>query len=323
MMTKFEDPFSEEIWKQTYKYHTDDTVDDTFWRVARDIASAEKTEGKQEEWSEKFYDLLKDFKGVPGGRILANAGTDYQGTTMLNCYRTPKVTKDCDSLDGILQDLIYEAKTLKSEGGAGSNYSYIRPRGSYINGIGVETPGAVKYMEAFDKISDIITSGSGKESNNAKGKKKIRKGALMSVLDCWHKDIVEFVTAKQQPGRLSKFNVSVNFTDEFMQKLQQVKEMRKNGCSEDEITKTDKWDLVFPDTTYSKYSKEWNGDIKKWKEKGYPIVVHDTISAEWLWDLVMQSTYNRAEPGVLFLDRANEYHPSNYVDGMRIDATNP
>ena len=308
MATKFEDPFAEEVWASTYKDHADNTIDDTLHRVAGAIASVEETETLQKEWHKKFHELLEDFKFVPGGRILANAGTEWKGTTLINCFVSPRRSTDIDSLDGILEDLYNQSFTLKSEGGWGENFSYIRPRGSFIHGIGVESPGSVKYMEMFDKSSDIITSGSGKKSANKKAKGKIRKGAMMGVLDCWHPDVVEFITAKQQPGRLTKFNVSVNCTDEFLKKI--------TGEDPD-----DNWNLRFPDTTFNKYKKEWDGDIRAWEEKGYPVIVHHTLSAQWLWNLIMESTYNRAEPGVLFLDRANQNNPFYY--GEKIASTNP
>ncbi len=314
--TTFQDTFSEEVWEATYKDHNDETIDDTLFRVASAVASVEKNEDLQQEWTKKFYDLLSEFKGTAGGRIYSNAGTGWNGTTLMNCYVGPRVDRDVDSLDGILTHLRAQAHTLKSEGGWGENFSYIRPRGAFINGIGVETPGSIKYMELFDKSSEIITSGSGTQSTDKRAKGKIRKGAMMGVLDVWHPDVIEFITAKQSPGRLTKFNVSVNCTDEFMDKVLRVMEMK-----DDVIEELDKWDLRFPDTTYERYEEEWTGSIREWEEKGYPIKVYKTVSATWLWDLIMESTYNRAEPGILFLDRANHFGPLNYKE--TIAATNP
>lgn len=251
-----------------------------------------------------------------------------------NCYVGPRGGYDIDSLDGILTSLRNQAQTLKSEGGWGENFSYIRPRGSFIHGIGVETPGAIKYMEMFDKSSEIITSGSGKKSTNKQAKGKIRKGAMMGVMDVWHPDILEFVTAKQQPGRLTKFNISVNCTDEFMNRVLIITELEAELAEaktrgqevterlvQAEIDLLDKWDLVFPVTTFEKYKAEWNGDINLWRMKGYPVNVVNTTSVKSLWNLIMESTYNRAEPGVLFLDRANKFGPLNYAE--TIFATNP
>jgi ribonucleoside-diphosphate reductase alpha chain len=321
LTTTFLDSFSEEIWSSTYKDYKDEVVDDSLYRVASAIASAEDTTENQKKYTDEFFQLLSRFKFVPGGRILANAGTEWKGTTLLNCFVGPRQDYDIDSLENIIKNLRNQSFTLKSEGGWGENFSYIRPRGAFIHGIGVETPGAVRYMELFDKSSEIITSGSGKKSTNARGKKKIRKGAMMAVLDCWHPDVIEFVTAKQQPGRLTKFNISVNCTDEFVNRVLRVIELTKQKASEEEINEADSWELRFPDTRHDKYKDEWTGNLHQWEEKGYPVIVYNTVSATWLWNLIMESTYNRAEPGVLFLDRANKYNPFYY--GETISSTNP
>lgn len=333
-MTNFIDSFSEEIWTQTYKNYKDKTIDDTMRRVANAISSVEKSAKQKKEWEENFYEMLSDFKVVPGGRIISNAGSGWKGTTLINCFVGPRETSDIDSLDNIMKNLKNQGKTLKSEGGWGENFSYIRPRGSFIYGIGVETPGAVKYMEMFDKSSEIITAGSGERSDNLKAKGKIRKGAQMGVLDVWHPDIIEFIRAKQKPGNLTKFNISVNCSDNFMNKLLKVMELKNRFETEKDklsslekdimkktIAEVDRWDLIFPDTQHPNYKSEWYGDIKSWHAKGYPVVVYKTVSATWLWDLIMESTYNRAEPGVLFLDRANYFNPLNYAE--TIMATNP
>ena len=316
----FKNDFSEEIWKQTYKHHTDGTVNDTWKRVAKNIASTEKD---PEQWEEKFYSILKDFKFVPGGRILSNAGTEWK-SAYINCFVKPRHTvHDMDSIEGILQVLKDQSLTLKSEGGWGCNFSFIRPRGAYIKGIGVDTPGAVKFMELFDSSSDIITSGPGKKSSRKKGKGKIRKGAMMGIIDCWHPDVEEFIAAKQEANRLTKFNISVGCYDDFMEKVLAIEELKNK--KEPIPEELDKWDLVFPDTEFEKYKDEWYGDIYDWKEKGYPIIVHKTVKVSELWDLIMESTYNRNEPGVLFLDSANKTHCWNYGPRhiSRIMETNP
>lgn len=338
-MTQFTNSFSEEVWKSTHKYYKDSSIDDSLRRVAKAIASVEATEELRQEWEEKFDDLLSDFKATEGGRISSNAGTEFDNVTLANCFVGPNPTEKNDSLDGILKRLTWQSKTLASEGGWGENFSYIRPRGTFIKGIGVATPGAVKFMELFDKSSEIVTAGSGKATNNPKEKKKIRKGAMMSCLDCWHPDIVEFVTAKQQHGRLTKFNISVNFTDEFMGRVNRINQLETQRStlklSESgtehidaehtalgmQIDELDLWPLIFPDTNHPRYDTEWDGDIKSWKSKGYPVIIHDWISVKMLWNLVTESTYNRAEPGVLFLDRANYFNPANYKETIK--ATNP
>lgn len=204
------------------------------------------------------------------------------------------------------------------------NFSFIRPRGAFIHGIGVETPGAVKYMEIFDKSSDIITAGSGSKSKNKKAKGKIRKGAMMGILSCWHPDIEEFITAKLSEGRLSKFNISVDCPNVFMDQVIRVKTLIAEGVSKDIIEEQDKWNLIFPDTRYIKYREEWTGDIYQWQSKGYPVIIYKTVSCLALWDMIMKSTYTRNDPGVLFLDIANKTHCWNYGgDVSHIAACNP
>jgi len=342
--TEFEDPFSREVWETTYKHHSDATVNDTFWRVARYVAGAEETEALRQEWALTFYDMLTGFKCTPGGRILANAGAGWNGTTLANCFVSPRGNYDIDSISGIITDIENQAQTLKSEGGWGQNFSWLRPRGAFIHGVGVETPGAVKYMEIYDKVSDVITAGSGRKSAQSKAKSKIRKGAMMSILDVWHPDIIEFIAAKQQPGRLTKFNMSVNCTDEFMAKVILARQLenkmdrlskrilrtqgdatglqQEHTSLAEQFEEVDRWSLRFPETTYSSYKEEWDGDIKAWEAKGYPTVEYRQVSVLWLWNLITESTYNRNEPGVLFLDRANHYDPlSSYHH--KIVATNP
>lgn len=329
--TEFLDSFSEEIWRSTYKYHEDETIDDTLKRVAGAISSVEQTDELKQEWNDKFYDMLSGFKIVPGGRIIANAGTEFKGTTLGNCFVSPRRKFDIDSIEGILEDVLNQCKTLKSEGGYGNDYSWIRPRGAFIHGIGVETPGAVKYMEIYDKTSDIITSGSGKKSDNKKAKGKIRKGAMMATLGIWHPDIEEFIRAKQTPGKLTKFNMSINCTEEFMKKVLCIREIdelldKENDESickrlNEEKNEHDKWHLRFPVTTDEHYKEEWDGDLKEWESKRYNVKVYKTISVTYLWNMIMESTYARAEPGILFISRANHFNPLYY--GEKIRSTNP
>lgn len=318
--TQFEDSFSEEVWSATYKDYKDADINDNFWRVAKAIASVEATEELRVKWAYNFYDMLTGFKVVPGGRILANAGTEFKGTTLINCFVLPNPKYDADSLEGILEYLKYQSFTLKSEGGAGAVADFIRPRGTFINGIGVETPGAVKFFELFDRSSEIITSGSGKKSLNKKAKGKIRKGAQMLCMSVWNPDIIEFITAKQTPGRLSKFNMSVNCTDKFMEKVLNLSQLKRDGAPQNEINAIT-WDLVYPETTHPQYKKEWFGDLTSWVSKGYPIKIYQTVKVEWLWNLITQSTYNRNEPGILFLDRSNKFNQLNYLE--KIATTNP
>lgn len=306
MLGPFTNSFSEETWFQKYKLKQDETVLHTWLRVAQDLASAEKRESK---WAKKFYSILEDFKFVPGGRITSNAGSGLKGTTYINCFVDGFTGTDQDSIEGIYATLLRQAQILKSEGGYGFCADVMRPRGSHIGGIGNQSPGSVKFLELWDKSSEIITAGSGQKSRKDE-KNFIRKGAQMVTMSCWHPDIIEFVGAKKTPGVLSKFNMSVLCTDEFMQA----------------VADDHPWQLVFPD--YEKYPKEykssWKGDLKKWTQElgSDSVVVHHTFeSAKELWDLVMTNTYGRNEPGVLFVDNMNSMNNLYYNE--YINATNP
>ena len=307
----FTNSFSEETWFQKYKLENDNCVEDTWRRVARDLASVEKTEALQKQWASKFYSALEDFKFVPGGRITSNAGSGLKGTTYINCFVDGFIGKDQDSIEGIYSTLLRQAKILKSEGGYGFCCDVMRPKGSAITGIGNQSPGSVKFLELWDKSSEIITAGSGQKPK--KGQKNfIRKGAQMVTMSCWHPDIVSFVEAKQTSGTLSKFNMSVLCTDGFM----------------NAVNKELPWQLRFPNyEKYPKeYEKEWDGNIDKWitKRSGDPestVLHHEFESAVELWDLIMNNTYNRNEPGVLFVDHMN--HMNNLYYCEHINATNP
>jgi len=301
---QFTNELSLEIYEHTYKYG-DETIETTQRRVAEDISSVEKD---RELWTNKFLEILEDFKFVPGGRIISNAGTKIRGTTYINCFVDGFVGKHQDSVSGILEALRRQAFILKSEGGYGFCADVMRPRGGYIEGIANDTPGAVKWLDNWNTQSDVITAGSGRRSDNKKAKQKIRKGAQMVTMSCWHPDIEEFITAKQTPGRLDKFNMSVLIADDFM----------------NAVIANQKWDLIFPDFDKAKevYNETWDGNLKKWVEEGHPVKIYKTFKdANELWDLIMKSTYNRNEPGVLFVDTMNRLNNLSYCE--YINSTNP
>ena len=302
--TEFVDDFSKEIYEQTYKYGDED-INKTQLRVAKDLASIEKD---PEHWTQEFLWALENFKFVPGGRITSNAGTGLKGTTYINCFVDGFMGEDQDSMEGILDALRRQALILKSEGGYGFCADVMRPRGSFIGGIGNESPGSVRMLDMWDTQSAVITEGSGSKTKKKKAKVKIRKGAQMVTMSVWHPDVEEYIMAKQTPGRLTKFNMSVLITDDFMEAV-------KNNQP---------WSLEFPD--YEKhsneYKKDWDGNMKKWKALGHGTVVYKTYeNANQLWDIIMTSTYNRNEPGVLFSDTMNKLNNLYYCE--YINATNP
>ena len=292
---------SNEIFKSTYQYDNE-TIDQLWLRVGSHLASVEK---EKEYYSQQFYNILKDFKFIPAGRILSNAGAPYKGTSYINCFVSGFRGYDQDSMESISAELARQALILKSEGGYGFCASVLRPRGSNISGIGSSSPGMVEFLQMWDTQSAVITKGSGIEQKE--GKKKIRKGAQMVTSYIWHPDIEEFIKAKQIPDNLTKFNMSVLVTDKFM-----------NAVINNEM-----WDLVFPNIQNDKelYKSSWNGDIEQWVNKGGVLKVYKTLPAIDLYNLIMESTYNRAEPGVLFIDTINKMN--NLTSIETINATNP
>jgi len=304
------DALSIEVWEDNYKGPKDLIRKDTWDRIAQNCAEIEK-EGIRDVIKTEFKKAVYNDRFVPAGRILANLGIDSRNaTTLFNCFvHNPADInlKDCDSIDGIYDMLKAQAKTLKSEGGYGINASWIRPAGSYVKGIGSRTPGVLKFMELWDKSSEVITQGSTKilGSRRPDEKNKIRKGAQMLVLNVWHPEILDFIVAKHTEGRLEKFNMSVGITEGFMSAVIEDKN----------------WELKYPNTEVPEYNTEWFGDIYDWEQKGNPVIVYDTVKARSIWDLIMKSTYERAEPGVLFLDLANKLNPGYWYE--KIMTTNP
>lgn len=250
------------IWNDKYRLGSE-SLDETFWRVARAIAAPEDD---KERWEREFYDAMRGMEFLPGGRITAGAGTD-RNVTLVNCYVSQTIE---DSMDGIMRALGEAAHTLKMGGGIGMDFSTLRPRNAEVKGVGGRSSGAVSFMSMWDAMCGTIMSAGA------------RRGAMMGVLRCDHPDIEEFIEAKRTPGRLTNFNVSVGITDAFM----------KAKAEADDV-----WPLVFGGVTYK------------------------TVSARDLWDRIMRSTYDYAEPGVLFIDRTNKLNPLRDVE--TICASNP
>jgi ribonucleotide reductase alpha subunit len=299
-----------DIWTNNYCGPNETTLQDTWHRQAFTCSSIEEERIRQRVYEDYMW-LLSDFNGAAGGRITANVGiADRLATTLYNCFvHCPADInyKDPDSINGIYDMLKAQAQTLKSEGGYGTNFSWVRPEGSYVKGIGGRTPGVLKFMELWDKSSEIITAGSEEHLDDRKleEKKKIRKGAQMGVLCIWHPEIESFIDAKLVANRLTKFNLSVGITRGFIHAV-------LNNLT---------WDLKFPDTTCKEYKTEWFGDIYDWEDKKYPTIIHKTVKAADLWEKIMKASYTRNEPGVLFLDIANELNTLSYVEN--IQASNP
>ena len=299
----FVSPFQEEIWKDNYRSSDEDIVG-TMRRQALAIY-ANETEALQAQ----LFQHLFDSKIVFGGRVTANIGTDLKNVYAFNCYASQRSVKPFDSIKNIFNDIANSAEILKTEGGIGFNFNHLRPRGTLIKGVGVGTPGVIAFMEIQDKVSDVITRGNPgapyQSDSTDTVKKKIRKGAQMGMLEICHPEIIDFIEAKKIPNKLTKFNMSVIVSDDFMEA----------------VMKDEDWDLWFPDIKFAKYDDEWNGDFALWKEKDYPFVVYQTVKARELWDLLLKNTYTRNEPGLYFIDNANKFN--NLIYYQKVTGTNP
>ncbi len=258
-----------EIWNRKYRYHgsedvpEDKTKNDTILRVAKAAAAKEKD---REFWTKKFMEALSDFKFIPGGRIVANAGTKRTEVTMFNCFVMNRIS---DSIDGIFETVKESALTQKQGGGVGFDFSTIRPTGSPIKGCEASASGPLSFMQVLDSTCRTIMSAGQ------------RRGAQMGIMRCDHPDIERFITAKRGNAALQMFNLSVAITDEFIEA----------------VKKDAPWDLKFEG------------------------VVYKTIKARDLWELIMKSTYDFAEPGFILIDRINSMNNLYYIEEIR--ATNP
>ena len=260
-----------------------------FERIARHIASVEKTESLKGEWEVKFRELMDDWKYVPAGRIFTGAGTG-QNLTFYNCYVIPSPK---DSRHGIFNTLGQMAEIMSRGGGVGINVSSLRPRYAYVKGVNGRSSGSVSWASLYSFVTGLIEQGGS------------RRGALMLILNCWHPDVIDFINSKKEAGKITNANISVGITDDFMQAVKEDKP----------------WDLVFPDPADPLYEKEWDGNLQKWKELGGKIIKHKTVRAADIWDNIITSAWSSAEPGMYFIDRANYFSNSWYF--APLPCTNP
>ena len=300
-------PSSHEIWSNKHRLsnydgtYIDQNLDDNFERVAKNLASLEKDSGY---WEEQFIGIMQ--RGCfPAGRILANAGAqEYKaGTTLINCVVSSDIR---DSLDHIL-DVVHEfGTTLKTGAGIGACFSTIRPSGSFVKGVNAHTSGPLSFSDIFDKTCFTISSAGG------------RRGSMMLTFHVWHPDIFNVIQAKKEDGRLRQFNISILITDEFM-----------------EAVKNDKdWELYFP---VHKNDPTWNDIDTKLIYKDYPIKddenytyneigetlckVYKVVKARDVWNEIMRSNYDYAEPGFIMIDKINRENNLYFCE--LIIATNP
>ena len=305
-------PASRDIWEQKYQLKDRDgaaldaDVEQGFRRIARALAELEATPELREHWYERFLWAL-EHGAIPAGRILSNAGAGRHkpATSTINCTVSGTIE---DSMDGILQKLHEAGITLKSGAGIGYEFSTLRPRGAYVAGAGAQTSGPLSFMDIYDRMCFTISSAGG------------RRGAQMATFDIGHPDVLEFIEAKREDGRLRQFNLSLLITDEFMQAV----------CDDAE------WALAFPLTdaecdadgidlsdTEQVLWREWpRPEAYVSDEEGRVACrIYRRLPARELWDRIMTSTYDYAEPGFILIDRYNEMNNNWFCESIR--ATNP
>lgn len=305
-------PASLEIWEQKYRLQTkdgraiDETIDGTLQRVARALADVETTPGQREHWYEKFLWALRH-GAIPAGRIISNAGSwEYKpATSTINCTVSGTIE---DSMDDILQKVHEAGLTLKAGCGIGYSFSTLRPRGAYVSGAGAYTSGPLSFMDIYDKMCFTVSSAGG------------RRGAQMGTFDVGHPDVLEFIRAKRESGRLRQFNLSLLITREFMEAVKQDAEwplsfpLRAQEINQDEL------DLQDPDLVLWRDWPTTQGLIVN--DKGQVACrIYRKIRAKRLWDVIMSSTYDYAEPGFILIDEVNEMNNNWFCE--TVQASNP
>ncbi|MDF1727560.1 MAG: adenosylcobalamin-dependent ribonucleoside-diphosphate reductase, partial [Sulfitobacter sp.] len=245
-MSAFAAPIAEQIWDMKYRFKQADgtpidaTVEETWRRIARDLAQAETD---KDQWAERFYGALEDFKYLPAGRITAGAGTARR-VTLFNCFVMGTVP---DSMGGIFDMLKEAALTMQQGGGIGYDFSTIRPKGADVKGVSADASGPLSFMDVWDAMCRTIMSAGS------------RRGAMMATMRCDHPDIESFIAAKSDPARLRMFNMSVLVKDAFM-----------------EAVKADgPWELTFDGQVYRtlKARDLWNGIMQATYDYAEPGVI--------------------------------------------------
>jgi ribonucleoside-diphosphate reductase alpha chain len=284
--------FAARIWGQKYRFQhplrgEERSAAETWRRVADAVALAEPVE--RELHARRFFEEMSALRFLPGGRILAGAGTGRE-VTLLNCFVLGIIE---DSIEGIFRAVQEAALTMQRGGGVGLDFSTLRPRGATGRRAGTVASGPVPFMEIFDTTCKALLSTSP------------RRGAMMASLRCDHPDIEEFVRAKASSSALSHFNCSVQVSDAFLAAVDQ-------GAD---------WCLVFPsealaDGPGETVERSWTGSSAP-----IPCRVLARVPARRLWDLLVEQAYRSGEPGVLFIDRINRLNTLWYRE--RITCTNP
>jgi ribonucleoside-diphosphate reductase alpha chain len=303
-------PASYDIWDKKYRLRTkagepvDGSIDETWQRVARALSEVEATEELRAHWYERFLWALRR-GAIPAGRITSNAGAleHKPATSTINCTVSGTIR---DSMDDILEKVHEAGLTLKAGCGIGYEFSTLRPRGAYVSGAGAYTSGPLSFMDIYDKMCFTVSSAGG------------RRGAQMGTFDISHPDAKEFIRAKREDGRLRQFNLSLLITDGFMQAVEHDQDwplvFPVHVKERDEIDLDDPAKVVWREwPTHENYVAREDGLVA--------CKIYGHIRARHLWDMIMVSTYDYAEPGFILIDKVNEMNNNWWCENIR--ATNP
>jgi ribonucleoside-diphosphate reductase alpha chain len=300
-----------DIWDKKYRLTSksgealDQSMDDTYMRVARALSDVEP-ESVRGQWYERFLWALRH-GAIPAGRVTSNAGAweHKPATSTINCTVSGTVR---DSMDDILGKVHEAGLTLKAGCGIGYEFSTLRPRGAYVSGAGSYTSGPLSFMDIYDRMCFTVSSAGG------------RRGAQMATFDVGHPDAIDFVRAKRENGRLRQFNLSLLITDEFMQAVREDREWKlafpinRREVEADNIDINDAEKFVWREwPTHDGYIASETGLVA--------CRIYKTVPARRIWDVIMSSTYDFAEPGFILIDRVNEMNNNWWCENIR--ATNP
>ena len=305
-------PASLDIWDKKYRLKRKDSsavdvdIDATYQRVAKALAEVELDDAARAKWGERFLYALRH-GAIPAGRIISNAGAREHkpATSTINCTVSGIVA---DSMADIL-DKVHEAGlTLKAGCGIGYEFSTLRPKGAYVSGAGAYTSGPLSFMDIYDKMCFTVSSAGG------------RRGAQMATFDIGHPDVLDFIRAKREDGRLRQFNLSLLITREFMDAVQAEADwplafpMTQSEADSEHIDLSDSTQVIWREWPLkSNYVDRADGKVA--------CKIYKTVRARRLWDLVMSSTYDFAEPGFILIDEINEMNNNWFCENIR--ATNP
>ncbi|MFV0275627.1 MAG: ribonucleotide reductase N-terminal alpha domain-containing protein, partial [Parahaliea sp.] len=302
---------SADIWDKKYRLKdkqgkaVDPDIDGTYKRVARALAEVE-AEPLRDKWYGRFLWALRN-GAIPAGRIVSNAGSleHKPATSTINCTVSGTIP---DSMQGILEKNLEAGLTLKAGCGIGYEFSTLRPKGAYVSGAGAHTSGPLSFMDIFDKMCFTVSSAGG------------RRGAQMGTFDVSHPDVVDFIRAKREDGRLRQFNLSLLVTTEFMEAVKHNRDwalcfpITEKEARGSKIDLGDDSQVVWRDVPdNSPYVKDARGRVACW--------VFKTVRARKLWNVIMTSTYDYAEPGFILIDKVNQENNNWYCESIR--ATNP